>query len=76
MYHHPAATENRELSLNPGTIQKAADTLVAGDMVKILPGIYYEKFTPKNSGSSAAYITYTADPGTVVLDRYGSPIIV
>ncbi len=63
---------------NPGTfnkpwrtIQKAADTLVAGDTVKILPGIYYEKFTPKNSGSSAAYITYTADQGTVVLDGTG-----
>jgi len=63
---------------NPGTfhkpwrtIQKAADTLVAGDTVKILPGTYNEKFTPKNSGNPEAYITYTADPGTVVLDGSG-----
>ncbi len=45
------------MNLYPGTlaqpwltIQKAADTLVAGDTVKILPGTYAEKFTPKNSG--------------------------
>jgi hypothetical protein len=60
---------------NPGseaqpwrTLQKAADTLTAGQTVKILPGTYTEKFAPKNSGNSNAYITYTADPGTVVLD--------
>lgn len=63
---------------NPGTInapwrtiQKAADTLVAGETVKILPGIYYEKIAPKNSGNSTAYITYTADSGTVTLDGTG-----
>jgi len=63
---------------NPGTlaqpwrtIQKAADTLVAGKTVYILPGTYYEKFSPKNSGSSGAYITYTAEPGTVILDGSG-----
>jgi hypothetical protein len=41
---------------------------VAGNTVKILPGTYSEKFTPKNSGTASAYITYTADPGTVTLD--------
>ncbi|HSB67434.1 MAG TPA: right-handed parallel beta-helix repeat-containing protein, partial [Anaerolineales bacterium] len=63
---------------NPGTysrpwrtIQKAANTLVAGQTVKILPGTYYAKFTPMNSGTAAAYITYTADPDTVVLDGAG-----
>lgn len=63
---------------NPGTwdrpwrtIQKAAGTLVAGGMVKILPGTYYEKLAPKNSGKANAYITYTADPGTVILDGSG-----
>ena len=63
---------------NPGTrsqpwrtIQKAADTLVAGKKVFILPGTYYEKFSPKYSGSSGAYITYTAEPGTVILDGSG-----
>ena len=53
------------------TIQKAANTLVAGNTVKILPGIYYEKFTPLHSGTAAAFITYTADPGTVILDGTG-----
>jgi len=63
---------------NPGTrtlpwrtIQKAANTLVAGKTVFIMPGTYKEKFSPKNSGSSGAYITYTADPGTVILDGSG-----
>jgi len=53
------------------TIKKAADTLVAGKTVKILPGTYKEKLTPKNSGTADAYITYTADPGTVILDGSG-----
>jgi hypothetical protein len=63
---------------NPGTysrpwrtIQKAADTLVAGQTVKILPGTYNAKFAPVNSGNANAYITYTADPGTVILDGSG-----
>ncbi|HSM24823.1 MAG TPA: DUF1565 domain-containing protein, partial [Anaerolineaceae bacterium] len=53
------------------TIKKATDTLVAGDTVKILPGTYKEKLIPKNSGTSNAYIIYTADPGTVILDGSG-----
>lgn len=63
---------------NPGTsgqpwrtIQKAANTLAAGQTVKILPGTYSEKFTPVNSGTANGYITYTADPGTVILDGSG-----
>lgn len=63
---------------NPGTLtkpwrtlQKAANSLVAGETVKILPGTYSEKFAPRNSGEAGAYITYTADPGTVVLDGTG-----
>jgi hypothetical protein len=63
---------------NPGTqakpwktIQKAASTLVAGQTGKILPGTYTAKFTPANSGKTGAYITYTADPGTVILDGSG-----
>jgi hypothetical protein len=66
---------------NPGTysrpwrtIQKAANTLVAGQTVKILPGTYNAKFAPVNSGSANGYITYTADPGTVILDGTGVPI--
>lgn len=63
---------------NPGsydkpwrTLQKAADTLVAGETVHILPGSYQAKFAPKNSGTAEAYITYTATPGTVTLDGTG-----
>ena len=51
------------------TIQKAADTLVAGDMVYIKAGIYQEQVTPQNSGSVSNYITYAAHPsGTVTID--------
>jgi hypothetical protein len=53
---------------NPGTfaqpwrtIQKAANTLVAGQTVKILPGTYNAKLAPVNSGTAGAYITYIAD---------------
>lgn len=63
---------------NPGTInqpwrtiQKAANTLIAGQTVKILPGTYFEKFAPAHSGNANGYITYTADPGTVILDGTG-----
>ena len=64
---------------NPGTeaqpwktIQKAADTLVAGDTVYIKNGTYNEKVTPQNSGSLGNYITYTAYPGdTVTIDGTG-----
>ncbi|MBN2330833.1 MAG: right-handed parallel beta-helix repeat-containing protein, partial [Candidatus Aenigmarchaeota archaeon] len=69
---------------NPGTsvhpwktIQKAADSLLAGDTVLIAPGIYREgMIAPANSGSEGSPITYKAlDPnnppmivGTVRLD--------
>lgn len=63
---------------NPGTLAKPWKTLkkavsmaTPGDTIFILPGIYYEKLTP-NSGSSGNYITYTATPGTVILDGTGS----
>jgi hypothetical protein len=61
---------------NPGTesqpwqtIQKAADTLVAGDTVYIRAGTYEEQVIPLNSGSAGDYITYAAYPGeTVTID--------
>ena len=64
---------------NPGTeaqpwktIQKAADTLIAGDTVYIKAGTYNERVIPKNSGSPGNYITYTAYPGdTVTIDGTG-----
>lgn len=63
---------------NPGTFSKpwktllkATNTVIAGDTVKLLPGTYLEKLIPKNSGNSGAFITFTADPGTVVVDGTG-----
>jgi len=61
---------------NPGTesqpwqtIQKAADTLVAGDTVYIRAGTYEEQVIPVNSGSANNYITYASYPGeTVMID--------
>lgn len=72
-YVSPSGSDSNTGTLNNPwrTIQKAANTLVAGQSVKILPGTYYEKFAPVNSGTSGAYILYTADPGTVVLDGSG-----
>ncbi len=67
-YISPAGSDS-----NPGsqsqpwrTIQKAADSLVAGDTVYILAGTYREGVTPQNSGSPGSPITYAAYPGTVV----------
>ncbi len=55
---------------NPGdfarpwrTIQKAADTLVAGDTVYIRAGVYEQQVIPQNSGSAGQPITYAAYPG-------------
>lgn len=61
---------------NPGTrdrpwrtIQKAADTLVAGETVYIMAGTYAERVVPRNSGSADKYIVYAANPGdTVTID--------
>jgi uncharacterized protein YxjI len=49
------------------TIQKAADTMVAGDTVRVQPGTYQETVTPLNAGTAANSITYRAD-GVVVVD--------
>jgi hypothetical protein len=64
--------------LNPGTLdkpwktlQKAGDTAVPGDIIKILPGIYNESLIPKNSGTPDKYIIYTSDPGTAIIDGTG-----
>ncbi len=54
------------------TIQKAADTLSAGDTVYIRAGVYSEQVTPQNSGSAGQPITYAAYPGeTATLDGSG-----
>ncbi len=59
---------------NPGTetqpwltIQKAANTLVAGDTVYIRGGTYYERVSAVNSGNANAYITYSSYPGELAI---------
>ena len=42
------------------TIQRAANTAVAGDNVIIRAGVYHETVRPANSGTSVARITYKA----------------
>jgi len=54
------------------TVQKAANTLVAGDAVYIRAGTYPEQVVPQNSGSAGNYITFAAYPGeTVTIDGSG-----
>ena len=70
------------LATNPGTlsqpwktIQKAADTLVAGQTVQINSGTYNEKIIPKNSGTAGNLITYMPFPGAeVTIDGTGIPL--
>jgi hypothetical protein len=51
------------------TIQKAADTLTAGDTVYIRTGTYPEQVIPQNAGSAGNYITYVSYPGeTATID--------
>lgn len=49
------------------TIQKAADTMVAGDTARVQAGTYPETVTPLNAGTAADPITYLTD-GAVVVD--------
>jgi len=51
------------------TINKAANTLEAGDEVVILDGTYEEQVIPKNSGNTGKYIVYRAkNNGKVIID--------
>lgn len=70
---------------NPGTellpwltIQKAANTAVAGNTVCVKAGKYNERLIPKNSGSAGKWITFSAAPGTardtVIIDGTGLKI--
>ncbi len=49
------------------TIQKAADTMVAGDTVLIRGGVYSEEVFPQNAGDPGNEITYRAYPGEEVI---------
>jgi hypothetical protein len=54
------------------TIQRAADTLVAGDVVVIHEGTYGEHVRPASSGSEGAAIVYTAaEDETATIDGSG-----
>ncbi|MFZ4763906.1 MAG: DUF5123 domain-containing protein, partial [Roseimicrobium sp.] len=67
---------------NPGTfelpwrtIQKAADSVVAGDVVHIRAGVYTERVTITNKDGTAQspiiFQKYAADNGSVVIDQTG-----
>jgi hypothetical protein len=76
MIYYVAPTGNDDHSGNIDypwrTVQKAADTLVAGDTVYIRAGTYHERVVPQNSGSAGQPITYAAYPGeTVTIDGTG-----
>jgi len=45
------------------TIQKAADTMVAGDTVYIKEGVYTERVVAQQSGSPDKFVSYMAYPG-------------
>jgi len=49
------------------TIQKAADTMIAGDIAYVKEGVYKEQVVPKNSGRKGNYITYQAYPRQEVI---------
>jgi hypothetical protein len=53
------------------TIQKAADTLVAGDTVFIKEGIYNEQVIPANSGTDGNLITYRGYGEFTIIDGTG-----
>lgn len=54
------------------TIQKAADTAIAGDTVYVKNGIYNEQVWVRNSGSLDKWITFTAYPShTPTIDGTG-----
>jgi hypothetical protein len=49
------------------TVQKAADTMVAGDTVLVRAGVYRESVTPANAGEADKPIHYKAAPGEKVV---------
>ncbi len=73
------ATDGRDS--NPGTeqwpwrsVQRAANTLTAGETVYIKEGTYNERIWVQNSGTPGNFITFAAYPGhTVTIDGTGIP---
>jgi hypothetical protein len=62
---------------NPGSFErpwrrvgKAAATMVAGDLVLVRGGVYYESVNPAQSGTESEPITYAADDTeSVIVER-------
>ena len=51
------------------TIGKAASKAVAGDIVTLLPGVYYDSIMPRHSGSAKRPVLFRAsEAGKVILD--------
>lgn len=48
------------------TIQKAANTVIAGDIVRVQPGVYAERVAESTDGSAGSRITYVADGAVTV----------
>ncbi|MCK4781786.1 right-handed parallel beta-helix repeat-containing protein [Candidatus Parcubacteria bacterium] len=65
VYYVRKSGDNDNDGLSPDaaffTIQKAAETLIAGDMLFVGAGDYNEEVSPQSSGTSAAQIVYIAD---------------
>jgi len=73
--HPNASDENSGTKDLPWkTIQKAAQTLVAGDTALIKGGTYREKIAPKNNGVEGSPVTYKVFPGHKVVIK-GSEIV-
>lgn len=51
------------------TIGKAANTMVAGDTVRVQSGTYNERIAETTDGSAGNFITYMAEPGETVICR-------
>lgn len=57
------------------TIRKAANTMIAGDTVNIMSGVYSDEIVPLNSGEPGAFVTYQAHgDGPVVIRPLRFPI--
>jgi parallel beta-helix repeat protein len=66
-YGNDANSGTKELPLR--TIGKAADLAMAGDVVRIQAGVYYEDVKPLQSGEPDRYITYQKEgDGEVIID--------
>jgi hypothetical protein len=72
--NHPSASDGNPgtLELPWSTIQRAAETAVAGDTVYIRGGTYNEHVYVEHSGDASGYIVFSAFPGEIpIVDGTG-----